>query len=126
MTETTTVDAEAQRLATAEANLVAKYGSKIVVGSIARGTGSHEGKLTVEINTVGLDGQPDGQTRRVATSDVFQVHHTEAVSDQMKAQRRRDRAAQRRAAQPKAPKAEKAKVEAKPKRKGKAKAEASA
>lgn len=82
-----------------EAELIAQHGTKIVEGSIRRGrTGSkHENKLTVEINTVGEDGQPDGKTLRVATSDVHQVTHQPEVADRLRRARRNERARQARA-----------------------------
>lgn len=72
-----TPDLEALKLAQAEATAIAKHGDKIVVGSAQRDQASN--KVTVLINTRGVDGEYDGNTRRVATSDVHQVHHTPEV-----------------------------------------------
>jgi hypothetical protein len=88
---------EKAHLEAAEAKLVVKYGDKIRPGTIKRGTGKYEGKLTVEINTVGVDGTPDGKTLRIATSDVHQVHHQEDVKAELRRQRARDRRAAKRA-----------------------------
>lgn len=85
---------EEAHLAKSEARLVEKHGDKIVPGSIKRGTGRHEGKLTVEVRTRNLDGDFDGKTLRVATSDVFQVSHQPEVLAEL----RKIRAAERRAA----------------------------
>lgn len=73
----TTTDLEALKLAQAEATAIAKHGDKIVPGSAERDPASN--KVTVLINTRGVDGEYDGNTRRVATSDVHQVHHTPEV-----------------------------------------------
>ena len=43
--------------------------------------GKHEGKQTVEIRTRDIHGKPDGQTRRIATSDLFQCFWTEETKD---------------------------------------------
>lgn len=73
--------------------------SNIVEGSLRyEETGHHANKQTVEINTIGLDGKPDGQTRRVATSDLHQVHHTEATAAELKKAKRRENAKRRREA----------------------------
>lgn len=87
---------EAATITKAEAKLLAKYGDKIVKGSVRRApAGSKYGqKLLCDINTRGVDGKFDGNTRTVATSDVFQVHHTEEVAAELK----RQAAAERRAA----------------------------
>ena len=78
------VKLERLALEQAEAAAVAKYNGsyeKVRPGTIRRETeGTHNGKLTVEINTVGADGQLDGKVRRVATSDLFQVHHQPEVA----------------------------------------------
>ncbi len=62
-----------------EASLVEKYGDRIVLGSLRFETeGVWGGKQTVEINTWGMtEGVFDGNKRRIATSDLFQVFHTE-------------------------------------------------
>jgi len=86
---------EAETLANAEAKLVEKHGTKIVIGSARRATDPRYGKkIMVTINTRGLDGEFDGGTREVATSDVHQVHH----NDEVAAQLRKQRAAEKRAA----------------------------
>ena len=96
-TTTTTTDT---KVSTAEERLVAKYGDKIVAGTVRRAPeGSKYGnKLLVDIRTRGVNGEYDGNTRTVATSDVFQVHHTEEVRAELKkAQRKSDAQAQRHA-----------------------------
>lgn len=62
-----------------EKSLVGKYGDRIVEGTLRFETeGAWAGKQTVEINTWGMaPGVFDGQKRRIATSDLFQVFHTE-------------------------------------------------
>jgi len=82
------------RMERSEASLIEKYGDKVVPGSIKNGTGRHEGKLTVEVRTRDLDGNFDGKTRTVATSDVFQVSHQPEVLAEL----RKIRSAERRAA----------------------------
>lgn len=109
--------AEKAKLAKVEADLVTKYGDKIVEGSVRRAPeGSKYGtKCLVTIRTRGLDGKYDGQTREIATSDVFQVHHMPEVKAELKklaAKEKRE-----------AKKAEAAKAESKPAKKGKAKKE---
>lgn len=86
---------EAEKIASTESKLMEKYGSKIVPGSVRRAPkGSKYGKkMLVTINTVGMDGKPDGNTREVATSDVFQVSHTEEVRKQLANQRAKDKRA---------------------------------
>jgi hypothetical protein len=76
------------KIAAAEAKLQAKYGKKIVTGSVRRPRTKAEKetygtKLLVDINTVGVDGKPDGKTRTVATSDVFQIHHQPEVKAEL-------------------------------------------
>ena len=92
---------EKQLLAEREQRLVDKYNSKsfqkVIPGSIKRGTGSYEGKLVIKINTVGIDGKPDGNTRLVATSDVHEVQHTKEVVELLRRQRRNERARVKRA-----------------------------
>ena len=87
--------AEADRLAKAETALVEKHGEKIVVGSVCRApAGSKYGtKLLATIRTRGADGLWDGDTRQVATSDVWQVSHTEAVTAELRKQRASDKRA---------------------------------
>lgn len=97
--ETQAREREHAQLEQAETALIAKYGSKIVPGTIRRarkGT-KHEGKLTIEIFTLGEDGSPDGKTLRVATSDVHQVNHTPETAERLRRARRNERARQRRA-----------------------------
>ncbi len=74
-----------------EESLIAKYGARIVPGTLRFETeGTWNGKQTVEINTYAVRICPDGtlddvredfdgNTRRIATSDLFQVFHTEAT-----------------------------------------------
>jgi len=85
---------EVEAIASAEANLVEKHGTKIVAGSARRSTDPKYGlKIMVDINTRGKDGEFDGNTRTVASSDVFQIHHTEEVAVEL----RKERAAAKRA-----------------------------
>ena len=109
-----TTDNNAVEIANAhavEAKLVAKYGDKIVQGSVRRAPeGSKYGqKMLVDIKTRGLDGEYDGNTRTVATSDVFQVHHTEEVAAELRKQRAAEKRAAKREAAPKSEKAKPAK-----------------
>jgi hypothetical protein len=80
-----------ERDASTEQGLIAKYGERIVEGSVRFETdGKYEGKRTVEIRCYQLlvaeeDGSGydwgddfNGETRRIATSDLFQVFGTEA------------------------------------------------
>jgi hypothetical protein len=60
--------------------------------------GVHARKQTVEIYTIGLDGQLDGNTRRIATSDLHQVFSTEEVAKERKKANRAARAKARREA----------------------------
>lgn len=90
------------KIAAAEASLIAKYGKKVVKGSVRRAKTKAEketygNKLLVEINTVGLDGKPDGKTRVVATSDVFQIHHQPEVKEALIKAQRSEKAKARRA-----------------------------
>ena len=73
---------ETLKLAQAEAIAITTHGDKIVVGSAERDLASN--KITVLIRTRGLDGEFDGNNRRVATSDVHQVHHTPEVKKALK------------------------------------------
>lgn len=87
--ETTNENIEALKVAQAEARVVAKHGDRIVPGSAQR---EASGKISVEIRTIGLDGEFDGLTRRVATSDVHQVYHQPEVKkelDKLKAKEKR-------------------------------------
>ena len=77
-----TQDIESLKLAQAEAIAITKHGDKIVVGSAERDPVSN--KITVLIRTRGIDGEYDGNTRRVATSDVHQVHHMPEVKKALK------------------------------------------
>lgn len=95
-TTTTTrikADPEVAKLAKAEANAIAKHGDKIVEGSAERSEG---GKITVLINTVNANGEPDGKTRRVATSDLHQVHHQPEVKAEIDKSKARERRAAKR------------------------------
>lgn len=114
-----TATVEDAKIVGIEAQLVAKYGDKIVPGSVRRAPeGSKYGrKMLVDIRTRGLDGNFDGNTRTVATSDVFQVHHTEEVAVEMKKVRAAEKRASKKADEP-APKV----APAKRSRKSKAKA----
>lgn len=97
MTDTTTTEADTA-IQAAETRLIAKYGDKVVPGSVHRATDPRYGnKLMVTINTRGLDGEYDGQTRTVATSDVFQVHHTDEVAAELRRARQAERRAARKA-----------------------------
>ena len=88
-------DLEALKLAQAETQATAKHGDKIVAGSAERDTASN--KITVLIRTRGLDGEYDGNTRRVATSDVHQVHHMPEVKKEMDRARAKERTPNRQA-----------------------------
>ena len=73
--------------------------SNIVEGSLRyEEAGAHAHKQTVLIRTIGLDGKPDGQERRVATSDLHQVHNTVEVAEELKKAKRRAAAKARREA----------------------------
>jgi hypothetical protein len=90
----TPAEIEAATIVKAEAKLVTKYGSKIVVGSVRRATDAKYGKkLMCEINTRGIDGEFDGNTRTIATSDVFQVSHTLEVAAELRKIRATDKRA---------------------------------
>ena len=96
---------EIDTIAKAELKLVEKYGKKIVKGSVRRATDPRYGKkLMVTINTRGVNGKFDKQTREIASSDVFQVHHTVEVAAELRKQRSADKravaAAKREAAKP--------------------------
>lgn len=45
--------------------------------------GLHANKQTVEIRTRDINGQPDGKSRRIATSDLFQCFWTEETKDHL-------------------------------------------
>jgi hypothetical protein len=96
MTTDTTPKAKASKRLSEEA-LLAKH-PHIVKGSLRFDLdGTHANKQTVEINTRGLDGQPDGNTRRIATSDLHQVFWTPEVAkeirkEKMRMKRKADRA----------------------------------
>ena len=78
-----------------EAELLAKYPHMI------EGTLTYDpvlNKQTVEINTIGIDGNFDGNTRRIATSDLFQVRHTVEVKDRLDAIKRNQKAKDKRKA----------------------------
>lgn len=88
---------EAEAIAKAEAKLHAKYPGKVVEGSVRRADASNPDeakygkKMLCTINTKGIDGQFDGKTRTVATSDVFQVHHQPEVVAQLRKARNADK-----------------------------------
>jgi len=50
----------------------------------------------VTISTVGEDGKPDGNSRRVATSDLQHVRHTKELSDSLKRKRNNEKRAEKR------------------------------
>ncbi len=96
--------------------ILAKY-SNVVAGSLSfiEGDGvcsnadvpseyaaTHRNKQVVQINTVGTDGQPDGNIRWVATSDLHQVTTTPEVKKELRAMARRAKAQAKRDAAPKA------------------------
>jgi hypothetical protein len=97
----TEADLHAKQQACARTSVFWDGKSNIVDGTLRfEETGSHANKQTVEIQTIGVDGTPDGGTRRVATSDLHQVHHSEDVAKEIKkarkaaaAKARRERAA---------------------------------
>jgi hypothetical protein len=64
-----------------EANLIDKGHTHIVPGTLRFDILLN--KQVVKINTRGLDGCYDGNTREVATSDLHQVFHTTAVKAQL-------------------------------------------
>lgn len=86
---------EADTIAKAEAKLQAKYGDKVVEGSVRRAPAKskYAGKLLCKIRTVGIDGKRDGKTREIATSDVFQVHHTTEVAAELRKLRAKEKRA---------------------------------
>ena len=79
----------------AEAQLAEKHPGKVVPGSVHRAPASsgYGTKLLCTIRTKGEDGLWDGNTRLVATSDVFQVHHTVEVAAALRKQRAKDKRA---------------------------------
>ena len=104
-------DSDTAKVAAAEASLIAKYGKKVVKGSVRRAKTKAEkdtygSKLLCEIHTVGVDGKPDGKTRVVATSDVWQIHHQPDVKEALRKQQRSDKAKAKRAKAKKATKKE--------------------
>ena len=96
---------EAAAVEKAQKSLDAKYGDKIVEGSARRAPeGSKYGKkILVTINTKGEDGEFDGNTREIASSDVFQVHHTVEVATAVRKQRAADKRAAAKAAREEEP-----------------------
>lgn len=73
---------------TTEEVLLAKW-QHIVPGSLRFDTeGKHANKQTVEVQTRDLYGNPDGQTRRVATSDLHQCFWTVETKGQLDKARR--------------------------------------
>lgn len=83
--------------ASSEQELIAKYGEKIVPGTIRfEETGVYAGKRTVEIRCRQLDvtgwewlDRFNEHTRRIATSDLFQVQGTVADHAELRKARRR-------------------------------------
>lgn len=74
-----------------EGELRKKY-AQVVPGTLRKETaGKWAQKYTVEIKTLGVDMKPDGNTRRVATSDLFQVRHTEETYAILRNLRRREK-----------------------------------
>ena len=87
---TTTTKAEKAPKRASEASLAKRHGH-MVAGSLgyvqpdgtcdnalvpASFSNTHRNKQVCQINTVGVDGQPDGNTRWIATSDLHQCFHT--------------------------------------------------
>ena len=78
----------------AEAKASLKHSEKIVPGSMFRANtmadlnpeiaAKWKAKFVCVIRTRGVDGEFDGNHRLVATSDLHQVHHTEAVKKELK------------------------------------------
>lgn len=69
-----------------EANMIARHGDRIVVGSARRATDPRFGrKIMITINTIGLNGLFDGDIRELATSDVHHVFHSVAVAAELEA-----------------------------------------
>ena len=87
-TETTSEQLETLKIAQAEARVIAKHGDRVIEGSAQR---EPSGKISVEIRTYGVDGEYDGNTRRVATSDVHQVFHMPEVKKELDRAKARDR-----------------------------------
>jgi hypothetical protein len=74
-----------------EEDLVAKYGKKRIIQGTLR-FNRHLNKQVVKIRTYDRSGRRfDGNTRVVATSDLFQVKHTPEVMAQIRAARRASR-----------------------------------
>lgn len=84
-------------LAAREKELIKKYKGKIVPNSIRVGTGKYEGKLTVRINTRGMDGKLNGKTLRIATSDLHQTNHDPKTAEALRRKRRNEKARAKRA-----------------------------
>jgi hypothetical protein len=78
------------KIAASEARSIALHGNRIVPGTTRRDPNST--KMLVTIRTMGLNGKPDGGTREVYTSDVFQVHHQEGVKKSLKTTKSADKA----------------------------------
>lgn len=64
-----------------EAALLKKY-KNIVPGSLRFSKANNKQMCT--INTVGIDGKADGNTRDVFTSDLFHVKHTKLVAKEVR------------------------------------------
>lgn len=86
----TTSNDDVAKIAASEARSIALHGNRIVPGTTRRDPNST--KMLVTIRTMGLNGKPDGGTREVYTSDVFQVHHQEGVKKSLKTTKSADKA----------------------------------
>lgn len=64
-----------------EADLLAKGHTHIVAGSLTYDAVANKQRIT--INTFGADGLPDGNTREIATSDLFQCRTTVETKEAM-------------------------------------------
>lgn len=99
----TKAEQEAATIKKAEENLTSKHGDRIVKGSVRRAKGKAEtakygNKLLVTINTIGVDGKPDGNQLTVATSDVHQVQHLPEVKAELRRLQRAEAKAEQTAA----------------------------
>lgn len=89
--------AEQLAIAQAEARASIMHGAKIVQGSACRAlllggeyAAKWKTKIVCLIKTRGVDGEFDGNYRLVATSDLHQVHHTEATAKALKKAKKAD------------------------------------
>jgi hypothetical protein len=80
-------DPEVLKIRKAEKKCIAKHGDRVVEGSAER-VGN---KVTVLIRTWDVNGDYDGNTRRVATSDVHQVFHLPEVKAELDKQKAKER-----------------------------------